>query len=220
MIRIKAIPGLGLDARIFQHLSIEGADIEAFDHIEPTSDEAWQDYIGRYTAHVGCLGDCYLMGHSMGGIIAQEMAARTPIKGIILVSTIAAAGELPPTLAIMRSLPAYQLLLREVVKRTYWLWGEKDGYNTADERQIYYDMTDKLSDYYFRWSVQQLVHWTIDPESITCPILRLHGTADRVFAHKYISLHNTNLIAGGSHIMIKSMPSTLSPIIADFCTKP
>jgi hypothetical protein len=155
------------------------------------------------------------MGHSFGGILVQEIAQHIHPDGLVLVSTICGQAELPPTLSVLRKIPAHLLWRRPLVKGSYILWGEKDGYNTADQRSEFYDMTDTHSDYYYRWAVQRVINWSGDLPRVA-PLLRIHGDADNVFPIRYLRDDSVHVVAGGSHIMIKSQADLISSQVRAF----
>lgn len=177
------------------------------------------DYIRRHAVIIRELYNqgepFYLMGHSFGGILAQELALLLEPRGVILLNTVRSGSELPTTLSLLRRIPIYQLLLKEGVKRSYFLWGETDGYNTPEERHLFYEMTDRHSDYYFRWAVRHIVHWE-GGVGLSCNVLRLHGDLDRVFPIKYITDPAVISLAAGSHIMVKGLAEEVSQHINEF----
>lgn len=216
---VYALHGLGLDGRIFDHLDLGQCHLQPIHHLDPTTDEPWDSYVDRHVALIKqshtASEPFLLLGHSLGGILAQEIAQRLAPAGLILVSTICQQAELPPTLAVLRKIPAHKFWRRDLVKRSYIVWGERDGYNTPTERSQFYEMTDSHSDYYYSWAVQRIINWPGDIPS-KCPRLRLHGDADYVFPLKYVRDTTIEVIPGGSHIMVKSQADVISTHIRAF----
>lgn len=212
---IFAIPGLGLDGRIFDGIQISGYTVQVLEYINPLEDETLDAYVDRMMEALPPEGEpILLMGHSFGGIIAQEISKKRPCKGLILLSTIMDPEELPPYLSVMRKLPAYDLIKKEIIRRTYFIWGEQDGYNNYEERKIFMEMTDKLSDYYYRWAVRSVVQWTPKGE-INCPFLRLHGSRDKTFLYRFLK-GDFITISGGTHVVLKSKAEVVSAYIKHF----
>lgn len=215
-IKLYAIPGLGLNAKIFDHLDIDDVDIVILEHINPLKEESLSDYLDRMlqTYEIDSLEGAYIMGHSFGGIMAQELSMRHDVKGIVLVSTIINRAELPPYLAVLDKVRLHKILRKEMITKTYWIWGEQDGYNTHEERQIFMDMTEQFSDYYYQWAITQVVSWHPSGE-LTVPRLRIHGSKDKTFP-ALLTKYVDHMIKNGSHVMVKSMASTVSQLVSDF----
>ena len=215
---IYAIPGLGLDGRIFDGLEIPGYEIKVIEYLDPVENESLDDYVIRMMANLPQREEAvYLMGHSFGGIIAQEISKKRACKGLILLSTIMDPLELPPYLSVMRKLPAYDLIKKEIIRRTYFIWGEQDGYNNHEERKIFMEMTDKLSDYYYRWAVRSVVQWSPIGQ-VTCPFIRLHGNRDKTFLFRFLK-GDFITISGGTHVVLKAKAEVVNAYIKHFLAK-
>lgn len=67
-------------------------------------DPSLQDVIGAATDAVRALGRCAIVGHSMGGYVAQVVAARVPVRSLALVAAFPTAGiPFVPTMMQLRT---------------------------------------------------------------------------------------------------------------------
>src|SRR4051812_45161996 len=102
------MPGLGLDQRIFENLSIEAVNQVRLNWLEPERKEPLREYVRRLA---GSIKDnrrpIALVGHSFGGIVMQEMQQLVRADKLILLSTIVSAHELPLPFRLLRYVPLH-----------------------------------------------------------------------------------------------------------------
>jgi pimeloyl-ACP methyl ester carboxylesterase len=129
-----------------------------------------------------------LVGHSLGGLVSQLVAARTPVAGLILLAPSAPWGVLPTTLDEHGNNFGLSLL------GDYWRRTVPPGYRIARHSTL--DRLDKtLARRTFAKfthesgrAVLEAVQWWLDPTMasaapvyrIDCPILAMAGGQDRV----------------------------------------
>ena len=74
--RLILIPGLGFDCRIFENLNLSNFDIECLNWIQPLDNEKIHDYSQRMFSNAKDSSQkTILLGHSLGGIVSQEIAS-------------------------------------------------------------------------------------------------------------------------------------------------
>lgn len=129
-----------------------------------------------------------LVGHSMGGLIAQMLAARRPVKTLVLLAPSPPWGVPPSSLF---EIAAAQALLLKV---GFWAqilepdagYAARHNFNRIPgaERQ---QMIDRLVPESGR-ATFELMHWgldmsrasEVDARKVDCPVLLLAGTEDRI----------------------------------------
>ncbi|MEM1219413.1 MAG: alpha/beta hydrolase [Bacteroidota bacterium] len=90
------IPGLGFDQRIFEQLELPGCSLYFLDWIEPLPEESLRNYAARMAKRLPPeVKQWVLVGHSFGGILAQEMTVFLPADRVILLSSIQKPTENP-----------------------------------------------------------------------------------------------------------------------------
>jgi pimeloyl-ACP methyl ester carboxylesterase len=129
-----------------------------------------------------------LIGHSMGGLIAQMLAARTEVRALVLLAPSAPWGVLPSTPFEFVSAQALYLIGDFWNKRlwpTHWIAAA----NALD--QLPSDERDAVFARFVPESglaTFEVMHWPldfsratqVDPRDVTCPVLCLVGAKDRV----------------------------------------
>lgn len=148
-----------------------------------------QDYVRFLIDHVKQLDRApILVGHSMGGLLAQLTAARVPCERLILLSSAAPAGINGLGLSVFRTL-GRNLLLFPLWKKATELglanvrYGIANAQSDAKQQEIYRHCGYESGMVTFQMTVaaftkQSFAH--VEPEGLTCPILILGGTDDRI----------------------------------------
>lgn len=128
--------------------------------IEPKKNESIKDYAIRFSKRIDFdNGAVILIGHSLGGIIAQEISAIKPVEKIILISSIKSRAELPIHFKIMKPLGMYKLFSKKLTAKTIKYWGKYHDYITPTEQSLVIDMVNKQSNNYLKWALKQLSIW-------------------------------------------------------------
>ena len=210
--RLYLIPGLGLDDRIFHKLELPGYDIHYLNWIEPISPkESIEAYAKRMTRGIDTSQPVILIGHSFGGIMAQEITQLLEVKKIILISSIKSRKENPLVFKLAGPTGLYRLLSKELVVKTFFFWGTLYGYGGGAEQRLLEDMFRKNSNQYLRWALKQLSIW--NPELLDATnLVHIHGTKDRTFPIRGIQQPFLP-VKGGHHFMVYQQPRAISELI-------
>ena len=81
-IKIFAIPGLGVDGRVYNRLSAFLPQIQVIEWLIPKPNESLQTYAARMAEPLkGHQGEIILMGTSFGAVVAQEISQFFPLRG-------------------------------------------------------------------------------------------------------------------------------------------
>jgi pimeloyl-ACP methyl ester carboxylesterase len=129
-----------------------------------------------------------LIGHSMGGLLAQMLAARTPARAAILLAPSAPWGVLPSTPFEIVSAQALYFageFWNKPLKPKQWIAAA----NALD--MLPEDERDRVFAHFVPESGRatfEIMHWPldlnratqIDPRQVTCPLLCVAGSRDRV----------------------------------------
>jgi pimeloyl-ACP methyl ester carboxylesterase len=217
------IPGLGTDERIFAELmpllQWQG-EIQYLNFLEPAHrKENLEDYALRLRA---TLPDTWaeppvILGMSLGGMIAAELAQLIPYEKLILISTIKTRAEQPAYFKALRALPLYRILPAGFAKKYGPVVARMFG--TFDKAYLdrIFEMFRARSDAHFAWGRRAAIQWRGATE-ILPRTTHLHGTRDHIFSHHRIK--NADILQGGTHNMIleraQEVADWLNPQINNF----
>lgn len=199
------IPGLGTDYRIYSEIIPKlnwSGEIQYLDFIAPMSNK---ESVAEYTLRLRqALPESWdetpiIMGMSLGGMIAQELAKLIPYDKLILISTVKTDEEQPFKLKIWRKLPLHQLLPGNLTKKYGKFLAKK--LNLVEEKylDLIFEMFRAHSDEHFIWGRNAALQWQGVAE-ILPKTVHLHGTKDHIFPSKNIK--QATFIEKGTHNLI------------------
>lgn len=207
------MPGLGYDSRIFERLDLVGFDIIRLHWIEPKPHERIHDYAQRLFLKVEKLNDeIIFIGHSLGGIIAQEIASVNKLKKIILISSIKSRKELPIAFKLIKPLRLDRFFTKEISIKTIKFWGKNHGFESEEDRNLFKSMVGNQTNSYLQWALRELSAWHephILPET---PIIHIHGTNDKTLPYKLVENPDFT-IKNGSHICVLTRSNEISDLL-------
>jgi pimeloyl-ACP methyl ester carboxylesterase len=203
------IPGLGADERVFRRLQLTGR-VQVLAWLPPHSaTEPVAHYAARLAEAVPVGEECWLVGVSFGGILAQELARLRPLARVVLISSLASPAELPLLLRLARTTRLYRLfppsLLKAMPRVAQWFFGARNGAEYRLLHQIIQD-TDPI---FAQWAIHQLLQWPgVAPAR---PAVRLHGSRDRLLPACGVIVEHR--LPRGGHFMIVSHAAEISHIL-------
>lgn len=210
---ITFIPGLGYDYRIFENLVIPDAHTEYLAWIEPQCGESLHAYAQRMYAQINNKEEpLTLIGHSLGGMVAQEIASVQPIRQIILISSIKSRSEMSFSFKMVRPLRLEKLFTKEISIQTVKYWGSGHGFETDTEKELFKSMVGKQSNTYLQWALRELSSWQEPAIPDTTDLIHIHGTNDKTFPISLIKDPDV-VIEKGSHIVVYKQAEVVSEFI-------
>lgn len=135
-----------------------------------------------------------IIGHSMGGFLAQELASRGLGKAVVLLTPAAPAGILAVTLSVARcfiSIHTKWGFWKTPIKQTFKeaVYGSLHKFPPEEQKLIYdeyvYESGQAAAELGF-WIFDKHKTTRIDEKSITAPMLIIGGGEDRIVPAKII----------------------------------
>lgn len=213
--RIVFFSGMGGDERAFQYLQLGDVERLFVNWVEPLDEETLHDYALRLVADVDIKPDDVLLGLSMGGMVAQEVAAAYQVSKVILVSSLRSGETLQPLFTAAQKLKLLKLVQKDLLKTTI-VKGGKIFLPKNDKRlQVIIDMLDEFSGHYYKWAMDAVLNW--QGANANCPVYHVHGSKDELFPVGQVK--NAEIIEGGSHLMIVTRPDEVSKVLGKYLDK-
>jgi pimeloyl-ACP methyl ester carboxylesterase len=198
MAKIFLIPGMGADTRIYKNIDLQGNELIFVDWIDPEPTDTLATYaqklILQYTIQPGSI----VIGNSLGGMLAIEIAKVIPMEKVILISSIRTIDEAPGYFSVFKLLPVYKLIPGKWMTRSGFLLRFAFGKMKDEDLWLFKDMLQNTSPVFLKWSMGAVVHW--DNKVIPPNVYQTTGDKDTMFPYK--KLKEAELIKGGTHIMI------------------
>jgi pimeloyl-ACP methyl ester carboxylesterase len=213
--KVYCISGIAADKRAFKHIRVpEGFETVFIDWIKPFKNESVSDYAIRLAAGIDIREPFCLIGLSLGGIMASEIAIRCKPRVIVIIGSVPVFSELPSYYAWVRRFNIQKLVPGALYK---WAAIVKHYFTrepAADKKEIF-QMIRATDPAFIRWGIHAVLNWTNDqkPESLT----HIHGTSDEVFPFKFA--RPTHIIPKGDHMLVISHPDEVNIIIREAFSK-
>lgn len=202
--------GLGADRSVFRHILLPpGCEPVYIDWIQPLENESLSSYSYRLTKSIDFTEPFSLLGLSMGGMIAVEIANRSKPAHIILISSIPVSSQLPPYyrwlagIKLHRILPISFFLKGAVLKRFFTTESKED-------KKLIKNMISKADVSFIRWGMGAIVNWQMNkiPENI----IHIHGSRDEILPGRFTK--PTFIIPGAGHLMVLNHAREINEILS------
>ena len=203
---IYCIPGLWLDHRLFEKLSISGVELKYIDYIEPLSDEPIAGYAKRLSEKIEDT-TFSILGMSLGGILAVEISRIKKVESLFLISTVKNKSEVPNIFKYMDLLPTKNKIASKLAIDASVAFKPYYDKSDAAGNKLFDAMIRSASVELLAWGIQEIANWKFN-EEINCPFYHVHGTADLIFPIKNIDKAET--VKGATHYMLYNNTDDIS----------
>lgn len=199
MPKIFLIAGLGADTRIYNNIEL-GDDHEVIpvDWIEPNLKDTLATYSHKLVHQYNITQNDIVIGNSLGGMIATEIAKLVSLKKVILISSIKTVHEAPWYFKVFKHLPVYKLLPGRLLNNLSLMIKPVFGKMSAQDAWLFTDMLKRSSPKFMTWAMGAVLHW--DNRVVPANMYHINGNKDLIFHYK--KLKDATIVEGGTHIMI------------------
>jgi|SRR6185503_5162706 len=210
MRKIYLIPGMGADTRVYNHIDLKDSDdVTCINWIEPHESDTLTSYAQKLVFQYHIQPNSIVIGNSLGGMLAIEIAKFIPVQKAILISSIRTVDEAPWYFPIIRTLPFYKLVPAAWMVKMRFVIRFAFGAMSAEDRWLFSDMLKNTSPTFLKWSMGAVLRW--DNRTIPANVYQITGDKDKVFPYK--KLKAAEIIKGGTHIMIFDKAKQINKIL-------
>ncbi|HTR27881.1 MAG TPA: alpha/beta hydrolase [Puia sp.] len=194
------ISGIGADYRLFTHIRLpEGFDTGYVHWIAPEPEETLPSYARRLAAQIDTGEPYVLVGFSLGGMMAVEIAKQFPPVCTILISSIPVSSNLPPYYRRAHRLQLQKLASPTLIKVLASL-KHLLTMRSRDNYKLIRDVIWAGDDRFIAWAMDAVVDWQND--TVPQPLFHIHGTWDEVLPIRFTK--PTHIIPRGGHNLVLS----------------
>ena len=209
--KLYLIPGQGADGRLFKNLQLEDYDTTILEFIRPEKKEDMASYARRMASRIDTSKPFFLLGVSLGGMVAVEISKFLQPEKTIIISSIKGKREIPGRYKIFRKLPLHRLL-----GGRFYKWGTRIAQPMfepleAENKELFHAMVKAKDPKFMKRAIRCIVEW--ENEVIPENILHIHGTDDHTLPYKSVNADIT--IDGGTHMMVLRRGEEISGILKD-----
>jgi pimeloyl-ACP methyl ester carboxylesterase len=208
-VKVYFISGLAADSRVFKNIRLpEGFAAVYLDWIPPLKDESLRDYAMRLAEKIDSSERFILIGLSMGGMIAVEIANRLNAFLTVLIASIPLSSQLPyyfrfaARLYLHKMIPIALMKNASVAKRLFTT-------ETKEDKELLKTIIRESDPEFIRWSLTAVLHWRneVAPEKL----IHIHGSRDEILRMKFTK--PTHIIAKAGHLMVMNRAEEINRIL-------
>jgi pimeloyl-ACP methyl ester carboxylesterase len=189
---------MGADTRIYNKIDLGDNEVTPVDWIEPNPADTLSTYAQKLIHQYHITSGSIVIGNSLGGMLAIEIAKLIPLQKVILISSIKTIDEAPAYFKVFKRLPVYKLLPNSILPPLGGMIEYIFGKMLPEDAWLFKDMLKKTSIKFLRWSMGAALHW--DNHTVPPNVYHIIGDDDRIFNYKKIK--DATIVKGGTHIMI------------------
>ncbi len=205
------ISGLAADNRAFQFIQLPaGFETNYIDWIKPIKNESLRQYALRLASNIKTNEPFILVGLSMGGMIATEIARKYSPELTILISSSSSHKQFPPWfklaawLRLQKAVPARFFKSASLMKRVFTS-------ETKEVKNILRQVIKDSDPAFIQWALTSILQWK--NEEIPKPLVHIHGTKDELLPMRYCK--PDHIIKNGSHLMVMSRAGELNLLLQE-----
>jgi pimeloyl-ACP methyl ester carboxylesterase len=209
--KIYFISGLAADKRVFKYIQVPfDYEIVHLDWIEPMKNESLSSYSLRLAEKIDTSESFALVGLSMGGMIASEIAHHFKPVHTILISSVPSSGQLPiyfkwaAKINLHKLLPVSMVKSAAIMKRLFTA-------ETAEDKTILKQIIRESDPNFIRWAMDAILKWkNIEPPA---SYIHIHGSRDELLPIRYT--RPTHSINKGGHLMVLNHSGEINNILCE-----
>ena len=200
--RLVMLPGMGVDARLFEPQRRVFPNLEVPAWIEPRPHETLADYARRWARTVDARPPFFLGGVSLGGMVAYLAARHLQPRAVFLVASCRSGRAISRAFRIgeltSRALPDW--LLRRLRGPAANFVARLDDC-PPQHRRILHDIASDCPIPFQRWAGRAITHWARDgdPAEPGVPVHQIHGQNDRLIP--LIPGEPDHVVPDGGHLI-------------------
>lgn len=205
------ISGIAADRRLFRRNQLPD-DYDPFylDWIQPVQNETLSDYARRLAGNINQNKPFILIGTSLGGIMAVEIALKYHAQAVIIIGSVSLHTQLPKYFRMAGLLKIHKLVPGNIFKYSA-IAKHYFSPEDAEDKQVIIRMIKETDPGFIKWGMNAVLTWKNhrSPKNL----YHIHGTRDEMFPYSLTS--PTHTISKGDHIIVISKADEVNSIIRE-----
>ncbi|MFM9909975.1 MAG: alpha/beta fold hydrolase [Chitinophagaceae bacterium] len=209
--KVYFISGLAADKRVFKHIELPPhCEVIHLDWIAPIKKESLSAYSKRLGEKINCSEPFCVVGLSMGGMIAIEIARHYQPAHTILISSIPLSQHLPfyfkwaVNVRLHKIVPTRFVKSAAIAKRFF-------TNETKEDKIIIKQIVRDSDPKFIVWAMEAIATW--QNNELPVSYIHIHGTKDEVLPHRLTQ--PTHTISKGGHLMVMTRAKEINQILQE-----
>lgn len=205
------ISGLAADSRVFKHIKLPpGYEMLHLNWIQPVKRESLSSYSLRLAEAINLNEPFVIVGLSLGGMIATEIAKVYKPVTTILFSSVPTHKHLPPLFKISGLLGVHQIIPVALLKKAS-KYKRDFCPDTEEDKKILRQVIQDSDPAFIRWAIGAILSWR--NEVLPNPLWHIHGLNDEILPVRYTK--PTHKIPKANHLMVMSEAPRLNEFLKE-----
>jgi pimeloyl-ACP methyl ester carboxylesterase len=207
--KVYFISGIGADKRLFSYIELPPAfEPEYIEWILPGEKESLSAYAIRLFTPYYSDKPFILIGLSLGGIVAVEIAKQFPPVCTVIINSVPVSSQLPPyyklarKMNLQRHIPAGFFKITATLKNYFFM-------KSWTNKKLMWRVIRDGNSRFIKWGMNAVLSWK--NEVLPSPLNHIHGTRDEVFPVKYAK--PTHVIHKGGHMLVLNHAEAINKIL-------
>ena len=215
MSKIFLIAGLGADTRLYKNIDLHEHDVVPVDWIAANKHDTLTTYAQKLIHQYHIIPNAVVIGVSLGGMIAVEIAKQLPLNKVILISSIKTVDEAPGYFKLFRKAPLYKAVPDKLLGSVGMVMKPFFGHLKPEDVWLFGDMLKKSSPTFLKWAMSAVLNW--ENKVIPPNLYHIIGDKDLVFPCKNIK--GATVVKGGTHIMVFDKAKQINKLLKGILKK-
>lgn len=195
------IPGLGADHRLFGKLELPGHTVHHLDWPVMPVGSSLADFARALAPQVDAATPHALVGVSMGGMVAQELAALTGPERVVIISSWKGPEEMPAAIKMLRGTHPERVLTAAFMRRTIPFVRWQMGVERPEDVALFDALLGVHSIDQLKVQIAACLDWK-GPAAPVAGLVHIHGDNDRLMPIS--SVKGAKVVPDGGHFMVFS----------------
>lgn len=166
-------------------------------------------YASRLTTQIDTTGQFYVIGASLGGMIATELTDLIHPDLVIVVSSAKCRDELPARYRFQQSVPIHSLFSGEFLKKASYIAQPIFEPERNLQKETHIAMLDDMDPVFLKRSVEMIIDW--EREDFDPNIIHIHGEKDHTLPIRNVAYDY--YVDGGSHMMMLTRTGEIQQLL-------
>lgn len=214
---IYLIPGQGADERSFKNLKLDSNyyNINFVKWIIPERNENMKSYAKKLLQQIDTTKKYYLIGVSLGGMVATEMMQISNPEKVIIISSAKCRYELPLRYRFQKIVPLYLLIPKRLIKWSSFIAQPLFEPDRKNEKETCVAMLKAKNPRFLKRTIGMIIKWKKTQADTS--IIHIHGNKDHTIPVRNVKYDH--LIQRGSHMMILTRTHEIQQIILKYLNR-
>lgn len=204
------IPGQGADARLYKNTVIDSTfEVKHIEYFTPEKRWKMKDFARELAKQIDTTRTYYIVGVSLGGMLATEMNDFLKPEKVILISSAKSRKEFPFRYRFQKVLPIHKITPAFLIKFGSKVLQPIFEPDRKVDKETFKAMLNDKDPAFLNRTVEMIVEW--DRVSFPDNLIHIHGDYDNTLPIRNVKTNY--IVKEGSHMMVLTRGALVSEIV-------